>query len=592
MGKVMAVTEQTFGPSVGPIPNRAFEAKTATPQPELDRLIGRLAERAREFARTPVAKKIEWLKDIHQRTHAVAADWVSAACRAKGIPLDAPVAGEEWLAGPALTLRNMRFLIRSLQEIERHGAPQLADKNVFELPHGAVAVRVAPYDTYDGALYGGLSAETWLQKGIRRSEVANHQASFYKQRDPEGGVSLVLGAGNVASIPPMDVLYKMFVEGRVCILKMNPVNEYLGPYLEQAFKPMIDAGYLAIVYGGAEVGSYLCYHRQVDDVHITGSDKTHDLIVWGQPGAERERRKREKDPLLKKRITSELGNVSPVMIVPGPYSDQEIESMAENVAGMVTNNASFNCNAAKLLILPKGFRQREKFVSTLSAILQRVTPRKAYYPGAFDRYQSLTGGHAEVKSFGQAGDEALPWTLVLGLDPANKSEKNFYTEPFCAILSEVSIASDDPLEFLSAAVPFANDQVWGTLNSMLFVHPKTQADSSVAPAVEAAVRDLRHGTVAINAWPALAYAFCSTPWGGHPSATLEDIQSGLGWVHDTVMLEDIEKCVVRAPLKQFPKPVWYPSHKTLHTLARKLVDFEASPGWLKVPPIAITALKG
>ena len=29
-----------------------------------------------------------------------------------------------------------------------------------------------------------------------------------------------------------------------------------------------------------------------------------------------------------------------------------------------------------------------------------------------------------------------------------------------------------------------------------------------------------------------------------------------------------------------------------HKLARKLVDFEASPGWLKVPPIAITALKG
>ena len=143
----MAVTEQAFGPSVGPIPNRAFEAKTATPQPELDRKVGRLAERAREFARSPIAKKIEWLKEIHQRTHAVAADWVSAACRAKGISLDAPVAGEEWLAGPALTLRNIRFLIRALLEIERHGAPRLADKNVFELPHGAVGVRVAPYDT-------------------------------------------------------------------------------------------------------------------------------------------------------------------------------------------------------------------------------------------------------------------------------------------------------------------------------------------------------------------------------------------------------------------------------------------------------------
>jgi aldehyde dehydrogenase (NAD(P)+) len=588
----MALTEQSSGPSVGPMPNRAFEAKPATPQAELDKHLERLAEHARTFARTPVAQKIAWLKDIHERTAAVATDWVRAACRAKGVSLDKPIAGEEWLAGPALTLRNIRFLIRSLQEIESHGTPQIESKNVFELAHGATGVRVTPYDAYDGALYGGISAETWLTKGIGRGDVSAHQASFYKQREPEGGVSLVLGAGNVASIPPMDILYKMFVEGRVCILKMNPVNEYLGPYLERAFQPLVDAGYLAIVYGGAEVGSHLCYHRLVDDVHITGSDKTHDLIVWGPPGPERDRRKRDNDPVLGKRITSELGNVSPVMVVPGPYGDDELAGMAENVAGMITNNASFNCNAAKLLVLPQGWPQRDEFIAKLARVLQAVPPRKAYYPGAFDRYKNLTTGHSEVKKFGETGEDVLPWTLVLGLDPQDRSEKNFFTEPFCAILSEVSIGSNDPLEFLSAAVPFANDQVWGTLNSMLFVHPKTQADPSLAAAVEAAVRDLRHGTVAINAWPALAYAFCSTPWGGHPSATLQDIQSGLGWVHDTVMLEDIEKCVVRAPLKQFPKPVWYPSHKTLHQLAKKLVAFEASPSWLKVPSIAMTALKG
>ena len=70
-------------------------------------------------------------------------------------------------------------------------------------------------------------------------------------------MSLVLGAGNVSSIPPMDVATKMFVEGFVCILKMNPVNEWVGPYLERALAPLIDRGYLRIVYGGAEVGSYL-----------------------------------------------------------------------------------------------------------------------------------------------------------------------------------------------------------------------------------------------------------------------------------------------------------------------------------------------
>jgi aldehyde dehydrogenase (NAD(P)+) len=280
------------------------------------------------------------------------------------------------------------------------------------------------------------------------------------------------------------------------------------------------------------------------------------------------------------------------MVVPGPYTDDELGAMAENVAGMVTNNASFNCNAAKMLVLPRGWPHRESFLSKLSIVLSKIPPRKAYYPGAFDRYENLTSGHKEVRKLGQASGQALPWTLILGLDSKNEREKNFTTEPFCAVLSEVSVGSNDPLEFLAAAVPFANDHVWGTLNSMLFVHPKTEADATVKPAVECAVRDLRHGTVAINVWPALAYAFVSTPWGGHPSATLADIQSGLGWVHNTVMLEDIEKCVVRGPLKPFPKPIWFPTHKTVHELGKKLVGFETSPSWLKVPSIAMSAMKG
>jgi hypothetical protein len=588
----MVANQEAFGPSVGPIPARSFDAQPPTAEKDLDRRVERLRDHAQEFARLDVATKIALLEQVWRASREVASDWVAAACRAKGISLNEPVAGEEWIAGPALTLRNMRFLLRSLREIQRHGAPVLHDKALRDLAHGAVAVRVAPYDSYDAALYGGIRAETWLQPGIRRSEIGAHQASFYKSKDPEGRVSLVLGAGNVASIPPMDILYKMFVDGSVVLLKMNPVNEYLGPFFERAFKALIDKGYLAIVYGGAEVGSYLCYHPGVGDVHITGSDKTHDLIVWGASFAEREDRKRRNDPLLKKPITSELGNVSPVIVVPGPYTDAELLSMAENTAGMVTNNGSFNCNAAKLLILPKGWDLRDSFLRKLTDVLARVAPRKAYYPGAFQRYESLTTGHADVRKLGTGTDQALPWTLVLGLDPADSSERNFFTEPFCAIASEVSIGSTDPVEFLHAAVPFANDRVWGTLNATLFVHPKVEASAGAKTAIDGAIRDLRYGTVAVNAWPALGYALVSTPWGGHPSATLANVQSGLGWVHNTVMLEDIEKCVVRAPLKPMPKHVYFPSHKTLDRLGRRLVEFEGAPSWLKVPGLAVAALSG
>src|SRR6185312_10050440 len=238
------------------------------------------------------------------------------------------------------------------------------------------------------------------------------------------------------------------------------------------------------VYGGAEVGSYLCYHPSVSDVHITGSDKTHDLIVWGPPGPEREDRKRRNDPLLKKPITSELGNVSPVLVVPGPYSDAELASMAVNVAGMITNNASFNCNAAKLLVLGKGWTQRDAFIGLLSNALAQVPARRAYYPGAQSRFESLTSGKGDVRKFGAGDAQTLPWTLVLGLDAADKGETNFYTEPFCSILSETSLGSTDPVEFLRESVRFANDQVWGTLNACIFVHPKIEGSATNQAAID------------------------------------------------------------------------------------------------------------
>ena len=45
-------------------------------------------------------------------------------------------------------------------------------------------------------------------------------------------------------------------------------------------------------YGGGAVGEYLTSHDLADSIHMTGSDKTHDAIVFdsGPEGAERKRR--------------------------------------------------------------------------------------------------------------------------------------------------------------------------------------------------------------------------------------------------------------------------------------------------------------
>jgi aldehyde dehydrogenase (NAD(P)+) len=398
----------------------------------------------------------------------------------------------------------------------------------------------------------------------------------------------------VSSIPPTDVASKLFVEGKVCILKMNPVNEYLGPIFEEIFAYAIRKGWVAIAYGGAEVGRYLVEHPGVDEIHITGSDKTHDAMVWGPPGPEREARRARNEPLLTKEITSELGNVSPVIIVPGPYSDAEIGFQASNIAGAVVNNGSFNCNAAKLLVSPKGWTQRESFVGGIERELAEAPVRRAYYPGAEGRWKSFVDGRANVRQIGHAGPGELPWTVIRDVDPTKKDDPIFRDEPFCAVLSETAIGSDDPEQFLAEAVRFVNEQVWGTLNATLIVHPSTLAHHHAA--VEKALEDLRYGAVGVNLWPATIFALGTTPWGGYPGSPLSDIQSGRGFVHNSFMIDDVEKCVARAPVMLRPvvdpKPLWFPGHRTAHQVGRRLVALERDGSWLRLPAVAAAAMRG
>ena len=567
------------------------QSQSATSHPRLDEALTALRAQATPFARLSVAAKAQLLRACVDTTVAAARAWTEAAVAAKGTSMEVPAAFEEWAGGPVTTVRNVRLLAEMLDEIARTGKPPLEDARFSTAPDGATQVRVFPNSLMDKALYAGISAYVRMEKGLTPAAVRTRAASFYAKRDPTGRVSLVLGAGNVASIAPMDALYKMFVDGSVCLVKMNPVNEYLEPHYTRALQPLVDAGYLAFVRGGGAEGAYLCEHPLVDDVHITGSDRTHDLIVWGPPGPERDRRKQAHDPLLKKPISSELGCVTPVVIVPGTFTESELQFVAENVASMVTNNASCNCNAGKMIVTSAGWAQRADFLARVRAVLAAQKPRKAYYPGAFDRWTALTAGHAQAEQLGELREGDLPWTLIFGLESADTNETLFVTEPFCPIISETSLPEPDPARFLAAATTFCNDRLWGTLSAVLMIHPETEAAPGCAAALGQAVADLRYGAVGINVWTGLVYGLVTPPWGAHPSSTPEDIQGGLGWVHNTFMLEGIEKCVLRAPLTASPKPPWFVTHQNAHRVGEKLVGNEAHPSWLNLPAIVLAVLK-
>lgn len=562
-----------------------------TSDADLDAAADRLAERKDAWTKVGIPERIAYLESVLAGLASVAEPWVEGGARLKGIAAGDPLVGEEWLAGPVVTARNARLLVDAL----RAGGTPAA--KLSPGPEGRTIARVFPHGMLEKVMLAGVTADVWTQPGKPAT-----RGRIYREKSEHGKVCLVLGGGNVSSIPPMDVLYKLFVEDEVCLLKMNPVNEHVGPRLEKAFARLVDDGFLRVVYGGADVGARAADHARVDTLHVTGSDRTYDAIVWGATPEERAERKAKKEPKNPRPFSAELGCVTPVLVVPGPWSASDIAFQARHVAGMVTQNASFNCNAAKVLVTARGWLQREAFLDALHAELGRSPARKAYYPGASQRYDAFLAAYPGAVKLGRPGDDVVPWTVIPDV-PGEPGEYALTNEAFCGVLAEVALdvsarrggvmrdaPYSDPARFLEEAVRFANERCWGTLSCVVLVHPATMAEHGAA--LERAIEGLRYGGVGVNAWPGLIYGLVSPTWGAFPGHPPEDIQSGVGVVHNTHMFDHPEKTVLRAPFRQMPAPPYVGGVKNLTELGRRMFDLETAPSWGKLAGVAVTALKG
>ncbi len=80
-------------------------------------------------------------------------------------------------------------------------------------------------------------------------------------------------------VATLDVLHKLIADDDVVVLKCNPTLEYLGPFMARAFKPLIDAGYVAVTYGGGDVGKHLANHPKVTCFVISQIGRIFSLIV-------------------------------------------------------------------------------------------------------------------------------------------------------------------------------------------------------------------------------------------------------------------------------------------------------------------------
>ncbi|MFC4261154.1 aldehyde dehydrogenase family protein [Marinobacter lacisalsi] len=578
-----------------PAPDSAFES--------LDQAVADLKSNALKWAQTSTSERIRLLSEVRDRLIKVAPAWAEEAARQKQIPAGSPLAGEEWISGPYAVMSACNQLIHTLSEMK--GKAYLDKIPLRESVTGQVIAKIVPHSVWDHLLLSGVRADVWMEKDVNRANLRTHTASAYDipPSEREGKVALILGAGNIAAIPPLDCFQKLFSEHQVAILKMNPVNEYLDTYLEDAFKPLIDAGALRIVRGGLEVGQHLCNHPDIDELHITGAGASHDAIVWGG-GEETAKKKAAGTPVNNRRITSELGAVCPTIVVPGPWSDADIAFQSEHIATQKLHNSGFNCVACQMLILPRDWDQSDKLMKRVEATMARIPSRPLYYPGAADRMAGFSANSDNILKFERPGADACI-VEPLSSESATGETKPWFSnnEVFAPAMSTYQIEGKDPAEYLRKAVAYANDQLHGTLGANILIHPATIRQIG-QDTFESIIAELRYGTIAINAWTGLGFLMPQCPWGAFPGHTLDDVQSGIGFVHNTYMFDKVERCVVYAPFRPFPrnllslgftllpKPPWFVSNRKQHRLGQLLTEFQYQPSILKVPRIFLNALLG
>ena len=315
-------------------------------------------------------------------------------------------------------------------------------------------------------------------------------------------------------------------------------------------------------------------------------------------------------------MTSELGCVTPWIMVPTEYTRKQLEHHAEILMSGVYSNASCNCLSPKVVVMDENWTQKDEFIQCLKDEWQSAVLPVAYYPGSRQRWtaykekypsavewDSNTGKGCKERQLappmmnaanGEKEAALLPLLCVdLEVDlkskegqQAVKTEYAFQQEPFCPVLTFATVKNTtNLLEFMETAVTLCNDYIYGSLSCSISVPTSLEHNVSV----ETAIANLKYGSIGVNVYTGFCYQF---GWGGHASKEcLECIESGLGRINNYLFVPHLEKAVVRAPF------VWgtHPKYNPDFVQAKKELDavaaFTMKPGVVTLVQLLSATIK-
>ena len=558
----------------------------------MEAALGALSEQSGVWRRISTADKARLLGEVKALLLKRPQEWARVAAGQQGQDGCDARMGLMMLGTVAGTSGYIDGLIRA-----HRGSAMPQPKAVRVSPSGARQIAVVP----NPLEATGLEVEVWMQPG-RAIEQRGPSSSWGSEESvalgERGGVSLVLGAGNVGFLSLHDVLHKLFVDGECVLLKHHPVQADYGRYMEECLAPLRDAGvYRGMLCDPATVRTAM-NSPLVTSAHLTGGAATYDGLLWGFDQDEAATRRAAGDPVFSKPFSSELGCVTPWVMAPpaaaGGWTEGEMRHVAQCLVEATNFNVSQNCLSPKVVMVAEEWAQVDQFIAACEEEFAEYPLMPAYYPGIRERYESwcnfyrgleLDGGRARFAQHGEAVKSPfhskcaevvsdaqgppLPWAVAVRnladvVDPA--AEAGFAVEPFSPVLLFVKVpsamlgsevkSSSSPIDpanlsraFLKWAPGYCNANLYGTLSCALWVDPRTKAAIG-NDAVEEVLEAFEYGTVMVNGFGAVGYAQPNGVWGafnrGQTATTMNPSDSGVGFIHNAFGFVAPEKQVVRA----------------------------------------------
>ena len=334
-------------------------------------------------------------------------------------------------------------------------------------------------------------------------------------KDP--GLALCLLPFNLASIGTLDIVHLLCVRGLRVVAKISEKTEFVGPYLEKIFAPLVEAKALLFLRGGPELGVELVARPEFSHIHLTGSGHTAAKV---------------EEVVGPDKFTCELGGVTPAIILPDALSTRaRIRQVARQIAfGALANNGQ-HCVSYQVIFVPESHKRGFEEILWSEMMPAGVRGgkdgfRKLIDQTAAQRLESLLedarakGG--QLNPFNPRADgKTFPVSLVTGM---NQQMRLFQEEAFGPVVGVMGLPDKD---FAQHALRMANSsELSGDLAASLFTsQPESEQTRRIA-------WELKQGIVTVNTYPGVAFA-TSLPWGAGPAGL-----SGRGWVHNYHLLPE------------------------------------------------------